>query len=403
MIEFYASERLKKLYPKVKTFVEEELLAMEAELLTRSFFDLEPQLNQKREKAKELGIWAPYLPKEEGGQGLTLVEFAQISEILATTFYGHYCLNCQAPDIGNIELLSQHGTPALKEKFLHPLISGKIRSCFSMTEPQFAGSNPVNMGTTAKKVGNEYIINGHKWFSTAADGSAFSIVMAVTDPNADPYKRASMIIVPTDNPGFKLIRNTPTMGDAGEGYNSHAEIKYEDCRVPINNLIGEEGSGFFLAQQRLGPGRIHHCMRWIGIAERALDLMCIRAAGRSLGGTTKLGHKQSVQNWIAESRAAIDASRLLVLNTARKIDLEGSKSARNEIAAIKFFVANMMNEVLDKAVQAYGAYGLTDDIIISHWYRHERAARIYDGPDEVHKASLAKNILRGYGLTRENL
>jgi len=401
MIDLFASDKLKSIFPKVKSFVEEELLQIEDHLLSHSFFELEPLLKEKRNKAKKLGIWAPYLSPEEGGQGLSLVEFAQISELLATTLYGHYCLNCQAPDIGNIELIGQHASEALKEKFLHPLIEGKIRSCFSMTEPQFAGSNPVNMGTTATKDGEDYIINGNKWFTTAADGAAFAIVMAVTDPDADPYKRASMIIVPTDNPGFKLTRNTPIMGEAGEGHDSHGEITYKNCRVSQNNRIGEEGSGFFLAQQRLGPGRIHHCMRWIGIAERAMDLMCRRAATRDLGNHTMLGHKQTVQNWIAESRASIDAARLLVLHTAYKMDLEGSKAAKNQISSIKFYVANIMNEVLDKAIQVHGAYGLTDDLIISHWYRHERAARIYDGPDEVHKSSLARSILKDYGLLQK--
>jgi acyl-CoA dehydrogenase len=403
MVDLFASDKLKTLYPKVKSFVEEELLPIEQELLQTPFYALEPLLEEKRKKAKQLGLWTPYLPEAEGGLGLSLVEFAQISELLATTLYGHYCLNCQAPDIGNIELLSQHASAELKDRYLHPLMAGEIRSCFSMTEPQFAGSNPIHLGTRAVREGDEYIISGNKWFSTAADGAAFAVVMAVTDPEAAPYQRASMIVVPTDTPGFTLLRNTPVMGHAGEGYDSHGEIRYEQCRVPLSNRIGEEGSGFFLAQQRLGPGRIHHCMRWIGIAERALHLMCQRAASRSLGGSSLLGHKQTIQHWIAESRASIDAARLLVLHTAYKMDREGSKGARKEISAIKFYVANVMHQVLDRAVQTHGAYGLTDHTILSHWYRHERASRIYDGPDEVHKSSLAKQILKDYGLKREEL
>ncbi|NMM49939.1 acyl-CoA dehydrogenase family protein [Marinigracilibium pacificum] len=403
MVDIFATDRLKRIYPKVKAFVEEELIPLEAEFLSKPFFEVEAVLNEKRALAKKLGIWTPYLPEDEGGAGLNLVEFAQVSELLARTVHGHYCLNCQAPDIGNIELMSKYATNQLKEKYLEPLIHGNIRSCFSMTEPEFAGSNPVNMGTIAKKEGNEYVINGNKWFTTAADGSAFAIVMAVTNPEESPYKRASMIIVPTDNPGFNLLRNIPIMGEAGEGHSSHAEIRYENCRVPVENLIGEEGAGFMLAQQRLGPGRIHHCMRWIGIAERSLDLMCKRAVSRSLGGDTCLAHKQTIQNWIAESRASINAARYSVLHAAYKIDQEGSKSARHEISAIKFFVANIMLEVLDKALQTHGALGMTDDSIISHWYRHERAARIYDGPDEVHKASLARSILKDYGFNSKKI
>ena len=398
MITLFATDKLKALYPKVKAFVAEELLPMEQELLSRPFYEMAPLLEEKRKKAKSLGLWAPYLPKEEGGQDLSLVEFAQISEVLAATPFGHYCLNCQPPDIGNIELLGQFASAALKDRYLHPLMQGQIRSCFSMTEPDYAGSNPIYMGTTARKEGDEWVINGNKWFTSAADGAAFAVVMAVTNADAPPYQRASMIIVPTDTPGFTRLKNTPIMGEAGEGYYSHSEILYEDCRVPLSNLIGEEGSGFMLAQQRLGPGRIHHCMRWIGISERALDLMCKRAVSRDMGDGTKLGQKQTIQNWIAESRASIDAARYMVLHAAYKMDQEGSKAARLEISSIKFFVANVMMEVLDRAIQTHGALGITDYTVLSHWYRHERGARIYDGPDEVHKASLARAILKDYGL-----
>ncbi|WP_317129027.1 acyl-CoA dehydrogenase family protein [Mangrovivirga cuniculi] len=244
-------------------------------------------------------------------------------------------------------------------------------------------------------------MNGKKWFTTGADGASFAIVMAITDPGAGNYQKASMIIVPTNNPGFKRVRNTPIMGESGQGHDSHSEINYDNCKVPVENIIGKEGEGFYLAQQRLGPGRVHHCMRWIGTAERALDMMCKRAAGRSLGADTLLAHKQTVQNWIAESRASIDACRLMVLNAAHMLETVGSKTARNDISAIKFYVANMLQEVLDKAIQVHGAYGLTDDCILSHWYRHERAARIYDGPDEVHKSSLARQILKNYGVNKK--
>jgi acyl-CoA dehydrogenase len=398
MTEIFATEKLKALYPKVKQFIEEELYPSELYSLTDPWPEVSQILEAKRKRAKELGLWAPYLPENEGGLGLSMTEFGQISELLGGTPLGHYVLNCQAPDIGNIELMHQFSSKELKTKYLEPLMKGEIRSCFSMTEPEFAGSNPVNLGTTAVLEGDEFVINGHKWFTTAADGAAFAIVMAVTNPEADPYQRASMIIVPTDTPGFELTRNIPIMGDVGEGYLSHAEIHYVDCRVPKSNLIGEMGSGFMLAQQRLGPGRIHHCMRWIGICERAFDMMCKRAATRELRDGKKLGHQHTIQNWIAESRAEINAARFMVLHAAHKMDQEGSKAARMEISTIKFFVADVLMKVLDRAIQVHGALGITDDTLLSFWYRHERGARIYDGPDEVHKSSLAKAILKGYGI-----
>ncbi|MGW8124084.1 acyl-CoA dehydrogenase family protein [Roseivirga echinicomitans] len=398
MTELFATDKLKALYPKVKQFIEEEMYPSELYFLKDPWDEVSHILNAKRQKAKDLGIWAPYLSEEEGGAGLTLTEFGQLSELLGTTPLGHYVLNCQAPDIGNIELMHQFASAELKEKYLAPLMKGEIRSCFSMTEPEFAGSNPVNMGTTAVLDGDEFVINGHKWFTTAADGATFAIVMAVTNPDAELHKRASMIVVPTDTSGFELTRNISVMGDVGEGYLTHAEIMYVDCRVPKSNLIGEMGSGFMLAQQRLGPGRIHHCMRWIGICERAFDMMCSRAASRELRDGRMLGHQQTVQNWIAESRAEINASRYMVLHVAQKIDNEGSKAARLEISTIKFYVADVLMKVLDRAIQVHGALGITDDTLLSSWYRHERGARIYDGPDEVHKASLAKAILKGYGM-----
>jgi alkylation response protein AidB-like acyl-CoA dehydrogenase len=349
---------------------------------------------------KKAGLWGLQHTVEEGGHGLSLCEFGQVSEVLASTPFGHYTFNCQAPDIGNMELIGRYASQAIKDKYLHPLIEGKIRSCFSMTEPEFAGSNPVHLGTTAVKDGNDYVINGRKWFTSSADGSAFAVVMAVTNPDASPHKRASQIIVPTDTPGFKLVRNISIMGDASDGWSSHAEVVYENCRVPQSNLIGQEGAGFILAQERLGPGRIHHCMRWIGTSERCFDMMCRRAATRDMGDGVMLGEKQAVQFWIAESRANIDAARLMVLRTADNIDKFGAAAVRNQISEIKFFVANVMLTVIDHAIQIHGAYGITDDLLLSFWYRHERGARIYDGADEVHKSSLAKSILAGYGMEK---
>jgi len=255
------------------------------------------------------------------------------------------------------------------------------------------------MSTTAVHDGDDYVINGHKWFTTAADGAAFAIVMAVTNPEAEsPYQRASQILVPTDSPGFNRIRNIPVMGEEGEGWMSHGEIVYENCRVPRSNLLGGEGLGFAVAQERLATGRIHHCMRWIGICERAFEMMCERAATRQLRGGEPLASKQTIQNWIAESRADIDASRLLVLDTARKIDAGGPDAALVEISIIKFFVARVLHTVLDHSLQTHGALGMTDDTLLSFWVRHERGSRIYDGADEVHKSRVARRILRDYGL-----
>jgi acyl-CoA dehydrogenase len=396
MVELFATERLKKILPKFTDFIEQELYPLEIALLQIPFRQAEEILSGKRSKAKLLGLWAPFLPVKEGGLGLSMIEFAQLSELMATTPFGHYVFNCQAPDIGNIELMHKYASKPLKEKYLFPLMKGDIRSCFSMTEPEFAGSNPVNMGTTAMREGGNFVINGHKWFTTAADGATFAIVMAVTDSGASAYERASMIVVPTDTKGFHLVRNISIMGESGGGYLSHGEIEYLDCRVPVSNLVGREGAGFTLAQERLGPGRIHHCMRWIGICERAFRLMCQRAIIRDMGDGEKLANKQVVQHWIAESRAEINAARYMVLHAAYKMDKEGAKAAKNEISTIKFFVADILMKVLDRSIQAHGALGITDDTLLAFWYRHERGARIYDGPDEVHKTALAKSILKQY-------
>ena len=392
--------RLASTLETIQAFIREEVLPLEADFLHRPFRELLPRLQAKRERVKALGLWAPHLPKELGGQGFALPEFGRISEVLGNSPLGHYLFNCQAPDIGNMEIMMAYGTPEQKETWLAPLARGEIRSCFSMTEPDLAGSNPAWMETQARKDGGDYVINGRKWFTSAADGAAFAIVMAITHPEAEsPYARASQIIVPTDTPGFQRVRNTSIMGEAGEDYASHSEIIYRDCRVPRKNLLGEEGKGFEIAQQRLGPGRIHHCMRWIGICERAFEMMCQRAATRLLAPGKPLGSRQIVQEWIAESRAEINASRLLVLQAAEKIEHVGSRAAREEISIIKFYVANVLLRVLDRAIQTHGALGITDDLVLSYWYRHERAARIYDGPDEVHKSVVARIHLKKHGLS----
>ena len=382
---------------KINEVVEKDIIPLENDFLLHGFLNVLPRLNECREKVKKLGLWTPYLSTEYGGLGLTLVEFAEVSEILGKSLLGHYCFNSQAPDIGNIELLKDHANKELKEKFLSPLISGEIRSCFGMTEPQNPGSNPIWMDTVAIKDGSDYVINGNKWFTSAADGASICVVMAVTDPDADnKYSRASMFVVPTDNPGFELVRNIPVMGEEGENYTSHAETKFTDCRIPSTYMIGEAGQGFMLAQERLGPGRIHHCMRWIGICERALDLMCKRVSSRELNPNKLLSEKQTVQNWIAESASEIYGARLMVMDCAKKVQKLQTKGARKEISIIKLCVADVLMKVLDRAIQSHGALGITDYTPLAYWYRHERGARIYDGADEVHKNLIARTILKNY-------
>jgi alkylation response protein AidB-like acyl-CoA dehydrogenase len=333
---------------------------------------------------------------------LGLVDHGLVSEILGGCPIAHYVFGCQAPDAGNIEILRAHGSADQKSRWLEPLARGDIRSCFSMTEVDLPGSNPVLMDTAATLDGDEWVINGRKWYTTSADGAALAVVMAVTDPQATKYQRASMILVPTDTPGFEIVRNIPVMGHAGEGWTSHAEISYTDCRVPAANLLGLRGRGFTIAQERLGPGRIHHCMRWLGICRRAFDLMCRRALARRIDADQVLADKDIVRAWIAECAAQIRAARLLTLQTAWRIEQSGWRAARQDISAIKFLVANTMAKVLDDALQIHGGLGMSDDTPLAFFYREERAARIYDGPDEVHKISLARRILRDYAAAPES-
>ncbi len=395
-MDFELSAETKMVLDTFREFVREEIIPLEKLFLAGDFETLMPIVNEKRQKAKSLGLWLPQIPREEGGMGLSLVEHGHVSEILGQTPLGHYIFNAQAPDAGNMEILLEHGSEAQKAEFLAPLLAGETRSCFSMTEPDNPGSNPTLMSTTAVKEGDSFIIDGHKWFTSSADGAAFAIVMAITNPEAAKHLRASMIIVPTDTPGFTLVRNISVMGETGHGFASHAEILYDNCRVPQENLLGAEGAGFVIAQNRLGPGRIHHCMRWIGICERSFDLMCRYAVLREVAPGRPLATQQTIQNWAAEMRAEINASRLMVLQAAHKIDREGSYAARDEISIIKFYVANVLQRVIDRAIQTHGAMGMTDELPLAWWYRHERAARIYDGPDEVHKRSVARRIFQRY-------
>ncbi|HEV3166088.1 MAG TPA: acyl-CoA dehydrogenase family protein [Isosphaeraceae bacterium] len=402
-MDFSIPESMRLTLAQIRTFIEQEVVPIEAQASSQPFSCLVPALQDAREKVRSMGLWAPQVPREYGGMGLGLVEHGLASEELGRSPFGHYVFNCQAPDAGNMEILIEFATVEQKERWLLPLVRGECRSCFAMTEPEYPGSNPVWMATTAVRDGDSYVINGHKWFTSGADGARFAIVMAVTDPEAEPHRRASQIIVPADTPGFRLVRNIACMGHAGDDWASHGELRFENCRVPRANLLGEEGSGFAIAQARLGPGRIHHCMRWLGVCERSFDLMCRRAATRELAPGDLLGSRQTIQNWIAESRAQIDAARLLVLHAAWRIDKAGAKEAREDISLIKFHVAAVMQDVIDRAIQVHGALGISDDTVLSWFYRHERAARIYDGPDEVHKAVVARRILKRYGANSGDL
>ncbi len=394
-MDFEISEKMTTILDMVGQFMDTEVIPLEGEMLHGDPDTLDELVRHAQDKVRQMDLWAPNHPVEFGGLGLSMLEHGLLSEALGRSPLGHLVFGVQAPDAGNIEILHAHATEEQREQFLRPLVAGEIRSCFSMTEPEMPGSNPTMMGTTAVKDGDDYVLNGQKWFTSSADGAAFAIVMAVTDPEAPPYQRASMIIVPTDNPGFNLVRNVSVMGEPGSGHASHAEVIYQSCRVPQSNLLGAEGAGFAIAQERLGPGRIHHCMRWLGIASRSFDLMCARANYRVIDANGEtLADRQAIQHWVAELDAEIRGARLQTLHAAWMIDRHGAKAARDEISAIKFSVANTMLKAVDTAIQVHGALGVTDDTILSWWYRHERAARIYDGADEVHKTSLGRRILR---------
>jgi acyl-CoA dehydrogenase len=423
------SDRLKPLLKQIEDFVSGELIPLEAEFFSKEFRDLVPLLETKREKVRALGLWGPQIPTELGGMGLSLVEHGYVSEALGRSPLGHYVFGCQAPDAGNIEILHMFGTKEQQEEWLVPLAQGKIRSCFAMTEVGTAGSNPTLLEARAVKDGDHYVLNGHKWYTTAADGAAFAIAMMVTNPDAHPAMRASMFIVPTNTPGFRIVRNIPIMGHAGSDYNSHSEVMFENCRIPKENLLGREGAGFKIAQERLGPGRIHHCMRWLGISARAFEMLCQRANKRKIHNDPSTGSGQApstgteggdlrirkanppvagrvagiyladseiTQLYVAELAAELHGARLMTLSAAWAIENLGMSKARDEVAMIKFVVANTMNRIIDRALQIHGGLGMADDTILAYFFRHERAARIYDGADEVHKASLGKRVLREY-------
>ena len=381
----------------IEGFVRARLLPREAALLAAGFRAAEPELEELRREVRARGWWAPAVPAELGGMGLSLLDYALVSEPLGLSIFGHYVFGAQAPDAGNVEILHRLATEEQKGRFLLPLARGEVRSCFAMTEPDRPGSNPTELRCRARRDGRDYVLDGRKWFVSGADGARFAVVMAVTDPGAPPRGRATMFLVPTDSPGFRLVRNVPVMGRPGEGWLSHGEIALEGCRVPEAQRLGEEGSGFGAAQERLGPGRVHHGMRWIGICERAFEMMIARGVARTIDGEARLAEQPLFQARVAECRARIDAARMLVLKAAWTIDRGGFAGAAAEISIVKFFVAQVMGEVVDAALQAHGALGMSDDTPLAFYYAHERAARIYDGPDEVHKLSAGRRILKRHG------
>jgi alkylation response protein AidB-like acyl-CoA dehydrogenase len=350
-------------------------------------------IEELRAKVKAAGLWAPHIGPEAGGTGTGFLDYAYLNEEIGRSSWAQLIFGCQAPDAGNSEILLMFGTDEQKDRWLLPLVAGEIRSFFSMTEPEVSGSDPTGLRTAAVRDGDDLVINGHKWFSSSAEGAAFGIVMAVTDPDAPPHSRMSQIIVPADTPGVEIVRPIPVLGHAGHGWSTHCDVRYTDVRVPATNILGEPGDGFRIAQKRLGPGRIHHVMRWLGQMERAFELMCSYSLQREVSGGP-LAEKQTVQNWIAESAAEIQACRLMTLDAAHKID-QGSE-ARVEVSVIKFYAARVLNEVIDRAIQVHGARGLTDETPLAGMATHARAGRIYDGPDEVHKMVVARRILKSF-------
>jgi acyl-CoA dehydrogenase len=346
-----------------------------------------------RQEARNAGLWAPHLPPEAGGSGSGFIEYAYLNEEIGRSFIAQLILGCQAPDAGNGEILHMFGTPEQRERFLAPLVAGETRSFFGMTEPEVAGSDPTLLQGRAERDGDEWVINAHKWFSSGADGAGFGVVMVVTEPDAESHRRASMILVPTDTPGYELVRRVSVMGHEGRGWGTHCETRFTDVRVPLSNTLGAPGDGFRIAQKRLGPGRIHHVMRWLGQMQRAFELMCSYALERKAFGGA-LAEKQTVQNWIAESAAEIQACRLMTLQAAHRLD--SGDEARVEVSLIKFYAARVLCDVIDRAIQVHGGLGLTDDTPLAVMWRMARGGRVYDGADEVHKMVVARRILRSF-------
>ncbi len=377
---------------RYRAFMEEHVYPNEA-AIEREDDEALALLETLRGRARDDGLWAPHVPAEAGGTGRGFLYYACLNEEIGRSAYAQLVFGCQAPDAGNAEILHLFGTDDQKAGFLRPLVAGEARSFFAMTEPDVAGSDPTLLRTRAAREGDEWVIDGHKWFSSGADGARFAIVFAISDPDAAPHRRGTMILVPADAPGVEVVRPIPVLGHAGRGWNTHCEVRFTGVRVPIGNTLGGEGEAFRLAQKRLGPGRIHHVMRWLGQMQRAFELMCRYANEREAFGGP-LADKQTVQNWVSDSAAEIQACRLLTMDAARKID-EGSE-ARVEVSLLKVFAANALVQVIDRAIQVHGARGLTDETPLARMALHARAARIYDGPDEVHRMTAARRILRSF-------
>jgi acyl-CoA dehydrogenase len=405
LVDFALSPRTEELRDRIRAFLDEHVYPVEMEALRALDAEVAagvpyPEiLIDIRDRARAEGLWNLFMPNERYGAGLGNLEYGVLCEEMGRSpAIAPMAFNCAAPDTGNMEILGEHGTDEQRQRWLDPLLDGEIRSCFSMTEPEVSGSDPTTLQCRAELDGSEWVINGHKWFTSGAVGADVAIVMCVTDPDAHPYARASMVLVPTDAPGFNLVRAVPVMGhDGGPG---HCEILYEDCRVPEASLLGPRQAGFAIAQDRLGPGRIHHCMRAIGTCERAIEMMCRRANDRETHGG-KLADKQFVQDFIAKSRMETDQARLLTLLAAWKMDAEGKKAARREISMIKVVAATVVMDVLDRAIQVHGALGMSDDTPLAGMWRFSRMLKVADGPDEVHKVVIAKRELNHWAREAE--
>jgi acyl-CoA dehydrogenase len=396
-MDFNPTPQVTELLERVRAFMDEHVYPNEAEAIKALDDEVKPGVAypklfiEIRNKAKDEGLWNLFMPDERYGPGLKNWEYAILCEEMGRSpILAPMAFNCSAPDTGNSEILAEHGTDEQKERWLQPLLDGEIRSCFSMTEPEVSGSDPTKLQTRAERDGDEWVINGHKWFTSGAIGAELAIVMVVTDPDTNPYAKASMILVPLDNPGMDVVRPVPVMGhDKGPG---HCEVRYTDCRVPASNLLGEQGAGFVIAQDRLGPGRIHHCMRAIGTAERAIEMMCDHANQREVMGG-RLADQQFAQDFIALSRMEVDQARLLTIYAAWLMDTEGKRRARQAISQIKVVAANMVMNVLDRAIQLHGSLGMSDDTPLAGMWRFSRMLKVADGPDEVHKMVIARREL----------
>ena len=386
-MDFNLDAQLVELRDRVAAFVRDEVIPVERHAGEAIADDV---VNALREKARAAGIYGPQLPPEYGGMGLGTVAMCVLFEQAGRSFLGPLAMHCSAPDEGNMHLLSLFATEEQKAQYLAPLVSGNIRSCFAMTEPApGAGSDPTMMQTRAVKVDGGWQIDGLKWFTSGAEGASVSITMAVTDPDAPSHRRVSAFLVPTDTPGYRLVRAVPTMG--GHGLGGHCEVEYRNVRVPDSAVLGEVGDGFRMAQVRLGPARLTHCMRWLGVAQRSLEIAIARAKERDAFGK-KLAEHQSIQWMIADSEIDLHASRLMVMQAAWKH--ENGSEIRHESSICKVFVAEAVNRVIDRAVQICGALGYSGDTPLEMFFREARAFRIYDGPSEVHRMVIARNLLR---------